>query len=72
MLDQQIKPRQELRDKATKEREDFDKRILDQAKKELEVERKQKQIAQQKVLEAKAQRDAMLQEVKKKQQNDLD
>ena len=67
MLDQQIKLRQELRDKASKEREDFDKRILDQAKKELEVERKQKVVAQQKVLEAKAQRDAMLQEVKKKQ-----
>ena len=71
MLDQQIKLRQELRDKATKEREDFDRRILDQAKKELEVERKQKVVAQQKVLEAKAQRDAMLQEVKKKQENDL-
>ena len=45
MLDQQIKLRQELRDKASKEREDFDKRILDQAKKELEVERKQKVVA---------------------------
>ena len=40
MLDQQIKLRQELREKATQEREDFDKRILDQAKKELEQEKK--------------------------------
>ena len=34
--------RQELREKDVKEKEDFDKKLLDNAKKELEVERKQK------------------------------
>jgi len=42
VLDQQVKLRQELREKTIKEKEDFDKRILEQAKKELEVERTQK------------------------------
>lgn len=42
MLDQQVKLREELRQKETKDREDFDRKILDAAKRELEVERKQK------------------------------
>lgn len=52
--------RQVLREQTLKEKEDFDKRILEQAKKELEVERKQKQSLQMKVVEAKKQRDQML------------
>ena len=64
MLDQQIKLRAELREKNVKEREDFDKRILDQAKKEMEVERKQKVELQEKVLEQKKMRDIMLKESK--------
>ena len=51
MLDQQVKLRAELRDKNLKEKEAFDKRLLDQAKKELELENKQKQELQKKVLE---------------------
>ena len=46
VLDQQVKMRQVLREKSIKEKEDFDKRILEQARKELEVERKQKQNMQ--------------------------
>lgn len=53
MLDQQVKLRAVLREQTIKEREEFDKRILDQAKKEMEIERKQKQDLQLKVVEAK-------------------
>ena len=40
VLDKQVQLRAELREKNAKEREDFDKKILDQAKKDLEIERK--------------------------------
>ena len=40
VLDQQIKLRAELREKQVQERKDFDRRILDAAKKEMEVEAK--------------------------------
>lgn len=53
VLDQQVKLRAVLREQTIKEREEFDKRILDQAKKEMEIERKQKQDLQLKVVEAK-------------------
>ena len=42
VLDQQVKMRADLREQTKKEREDFDKRIIDQARKELDLERKQK------------------------------
>lgn len=65
-----MKLRAELRDKNLKEKEAFDKRLLDQAKKELELENKQKQELQKKVLEQKRMRDVMLEESKKKQVED--
>ena len=42
VLDQQVKLRSELREKQAQERRDFDKKILDAAKKELEIEQQQK------------------------------
>ena len=38
VLDQQVKMRNDLKEKKKKEREDFDKRIIDQARKELDLE----------------------------------
>lgn len=67
VLDQQVKLRAELREKTVKEKEDFDKKILDQARKEMEIERKQKVELAEKVLEQKKMRDIMLKEVKTKQ-----
>ena len=52
--------RNELREKNLKEKEDFDKRILDAAKKEMEVEKEQKAKLQAKVVEQKRMRDFML------------
>ena len=46
-----MKLRTELRQKNQKEREDFDKRIIEQARKELELEQKQKADLQLKVVE---------------------
>ena len=43
VLDQQVKLRAELREKQIKEKEDFDKRILDQARKEMDAEKKKQQ-----------------------------
>ena len=42
VLDQQVKLRSELREKQAQERREFDKKILDAAKKELEIEQQQK------------------------------
>ena len=42
MLDQQVQLRAELREKTIKEKQDFDQKILDAAKREMEVEKKQK------------------------------
>lgn len=43
VLDQQVKLRAELREKQIKEKEDFDKRILDQARREMDAEKKKQQ-----------------------------
>ena len=71
VLDQQIKLRTELRERKVKERQEFDKRILDAAKKEMEVEAKQKKDLHKKVIEQKRMRDVMLKEAKDKQHPDL-
>ena len=71
VLDQQIKLRTELRERKVKERQEFDKRILDAAKKEMEVEAKQKKDLHKKVIEQKRMRDVMLKEAKDKQHTDL-
>lgn len=42
VLDQQVKLRQELRDKQSKEKEDFEKHMIAQAKKELDIEKQQR------------------------------
>ena len=60
VLDQQVKLRAELREKTLKEREDFDKKILDQAQKDLDIEQRQKANLQAKVVEQKKMRDAMM------------
>ncbi len=51
VLDQQIKLRTELRERKLKERQEFDKKILEAAKKEMEIEAKQKRELQKKVIE---------------------
>ena len=65
-----MKLRAELREKTIQEKEEFDKRILEQAKKEMEKERKMKQELQAKVIEQKKMRDLMLKESKQKQVDD--
>ena len=58
--------REELRVKAKKENEEFDRRLVEQAKRELEIENNKKIELQQKVVEQKKMRDYMLKEVKQK------
>lgn len=62
VLDQQVKLRAELREKTVKERVDFDKKLLENAKKELDIEAKQKANLQAKVVEQKRLRDQTMQE----------
>ena len=64
VLDQQVALRVELREKNKKESEEFDKRLIEQARRELELEKKQKADVQQKVMEQKKMRDIMLAESK--------
>ena len=51
VLDKQVAVRQELKTKAKLDREDFDRRILEQAKFELEQENENKRVLQGKVLQ---------------------
>ena len=51
VLDQQVKLRNEIREKTLVEKQEYDRIMVDQAKKELEVERKQKAELQQKVIQ---------------------
>lgn len=57
VLDQQVQDRLQLREKQMKEKQDFDKRILDQAKFELDLEEKKRKDKEQQLLKNKLMRD---------------
>ena len=64
VLDQQVAVRSELKAKAKQDRIDFDRKILDQARYELEQESAQKKVLQSKVQQQKVMREKMIYEAK--------
>lgn len=60
-----------MREKQMKEKQDFDRRILDQAKFELELEEKKRKDKEQQLLKNKLMRDQMLQQAKEKREVEL-
>ena len=66
VLDKQVAVRQELKNKAKMDRQDFDRRILEQAKFELEQESENKRVLQGKVLQQKKMREQMIADAKVK------
>jgi len=57
VLDKQVQDRLIMREKQLKEKQDFDRRILDQAKFELELEEKKRKDKDQQLLRNKLMRD---------------
>ena len=62
--------RQELKAKAKIDRENFDKRIIEQARREMEQEQEQKRVLHSKVLQQKELREKMINEAKMKRDED--
>jgi hypothetical protein len=57
VLDKQVQDRLIMREKQLKEKQDFDRRILDQARFELELEEKKRKDKEQQLLKNKLMRD---------------
>lgn len=70
VLDQQVAVRAELRAKNKQDIVDFDKRILEKARQEMENESKQKEMLQSKVNAQKEMRAKMITDAKKKRDDD--
>lgn len=66
MLDKQVAVRAELKNKAKMDRQDFDRRILEQAKFEMEQESENKRVLQGKALQQKKMREQMIADAKVK------
>ena len=71
MLDKQVQDRVARREQQLKEKQDFDKRILEQAKFEMEVEAKKVKDREMQMMKNKLMRDKMLQEAKVKRDEEV-
>ena len=71
MLDKQVQDRVDRREQQLKEKQDFDKRILEQAKFEMEVEAKKVKDREMQMMKNKLMRDKMLQEAKVKRDEEV-
>jgi len=71
VLDKQVQDRVARREQQLKEKQDFDKRILEQAKFEMEVEAKKVKDREMQMMKNKLMRDKMLQEAKVKRDEEV-